>query len=325
MSGDIFSIDLLLRNAILVHTHGGQHSSCPGIDLCTSVAHDANNNLFPGILSPGLAAIPGIHKLNVFDHTHHCPREKLVLLVVHGNHNEEFGMPWFGEELLSQCKLLIIKVSWIASRGGVSHVSIFVSLGRLDVVDLIEQSWRYWTIEDEVAFEQLDFFDRFPSANRRGGRRWLIVCILDIMLRLLDGGWHLMWIWPVCIVRGQHWPCVHLILPVLALVSIVFVQGSRIVERCDWSLWVIWLVIVCIVVVFWIEGVAMTAWLRCWVIRMSGFVAFIVAVGAGNILHGVLRPCQRRRSTHFLPSHTVGCACNLSPALPATGPIGISK
>jgi hypothetical protein len=177
MRSHILAVDLLLSDAILVDTKRCQDSSGPRVDFSTSVADDAHYDLLPRVLAPRLAVCPRVHVLDVLDHTNHCARKQLVLLIVHGDDDEELGVPWLCKQLLAQCEALCIEVSGVAGGGGVSHMRELVTLGGLCMRDLVQQPRWNRAIEHQVALEQLHLLDRLPSLYRRGCgcRRWLIV------------------------------------------------------------------------------------------------------------------------------------------------------
>jgi hypothetical protein len=126
--------------------------------------------------------------LDVLENTDHCSREKEVILIVHGNDNEELCVSWFGEKLLTQGEALLKEIRWITSRGGVTHMCEFVTLRVLGVGDLVEQFRCNRTVEHKVTLEQLNFFDGLPSPDWsrtrcRGNGHVLLVIIAVWVLR----------------------------------------------------------------------------------------------------------------------------------------------
>lgn len=91
----------------------------------------------------------------------------------------------------------------------------FVSLWRLRVLDLVEQSWWHRAVEYQVSIEELDFLDRLPSPDWGRGRRGLVVGSFDIVLLMLYWGRYLMRIWAVGPIRLENRSGVHVVLPVM--------------------------------------------------------------------------------------------------------------
>ena len=81
-------------------------------------------------------------------------------------------MSWLCEQALAQGEASVVKLARIASRGRIAHVGELVSLGRLSMLDLVEQSRRDRAVQHEVAVEQLNFLDSLPPPDRRICRRW---------------------------------------------------------------------------------------------------------------------------------------------------------
>lgn len=150
---DIFTIDLLLCNTVLVDSHCCEHGSCSRVDLCTSIRHDTHDNLLPSLLSPRLGRRPRVHVLDILDHTNQRPREQLILLVVHCNDNEQLGLARLRKQALSQGEAFLAEFAGIARRSTVSHMCEFVSFWWLRVLNLIEQSRRDRTVQHQIAVE----------------------------------------------------------------------------------------------------------------------------------------------------------------------------
>jgi hypothetical protein len=88
---DGLAIDDVFRHAILVDSHARNDAERPAVDLRTSITHDAHDHLLPSILSPSLASIPLAQMSDVFHDTVHGSAEELLVFVVHGHDDEEFG------------------------------------------------------------------------------------------------------------------------------------------------------------------------------------------------------------------------------------------
>jgi hypothetical protein len=60
-----------LGDSILICTHRSDDTQCPGVDLLTPIANDANHDLLPPVLSPRLTPVPFTQMGNVLDDTMH--------------------------------------------------------------------------------------------------------------------------------------------------------------------------------------------------------------------------------------------------------------
>jgi hypothetical protein len=92
---------------------------------------------------------------------------------------------------------------------------------------------------------------------------------------------------------------------------------------------VVALVEICIVVVlgrYHIVTALGTRVIRAWRVAMVMFVGFVMAVGGIYVFYRVLhQDVSLRVACCSRPQLTVGCACSLSPGVPAIGPMGISR
>ena len=269
MSSDILSVDGLLGNSILVATHGGEDSTSPGVDLATTIADDANDDLLPSLLAPRLAAISAIHVLDILDDTHHCSRKQLVFFVVHGNYDEQLSVAGLREQPLAQRETLSIEIRGIASSCRVTHVRELITLWGLRVRHLVQQSWWNGAVQHEVAVEQLHLLDCLPTPNWSRTRCWeWCVFICSTMW------WVIIWMWlrPMTI-WVQNWPIIMVILPIItAVLRVVLVQRMGILWR-----WVVRLIKVGIVVFFGVYNVRpVVAVMR--VVFMLRFVRLVVPV-----------------------------------------------
>jgi hypothetical protein len=188
MRSHILPVNLLLSDAILEDTERSQDSSGPRVDFSASIADDAYDDLLPRVLAPCFAVCSRVHVFDVLDHAHHCAGKQLILLVVHGDDNKQLRMPWLRKQLLAQCEALCIKVGGIARGGRVAHMGEFITLGRLCMRDLVQQPWWDWAIEHQVALEQLDLLDSFPSLDWRWGgcrRRLIVERIVRMLIKIV--------------------------------------------------------------------------------------------------------------------------------------------
>jgi hypothetical protein len=175
---DVFVVNLFLGDALLVDAHGRKKRARALVDLCAAVADDADDNLLPRVLAPRLAVGAGVHELDVLDDANHGARKQLVLLVVHGDDDEQLRRARLGEELLAQGEALGVELGRVAGGGRIAHVSELVALRGLRVRNLVQQPGRDGAVEHEVAVEELDFLDRLPPPDHGRGawrRGWFVV------------------------------------------------------------------------------------------------------------------------------------------------------
>lgn len=87
------SVDGVLGDTLLIDTHGSDCTQRTGVDFCTTIGNDADDDLLPSILTPSLAAISFAQMGDVLDNTMHGSSEELLVFIVHGEDNEEFRSP----------------------------------------------------------------------------------------------------------------------------------------------------------------------------------------------------------------------------------------
>ena len=133
---------------------------------------------------------------------------------------------------------------------------------------LAEQLWRYGTVKDEIAVEQLYFFDRLPSPDRR----WTWSCAMWVIPKSSGLGER---IWSIWIIWLQYRLMVIIIVIVLMFLGGVMWQIMPVFKRVG----LIWLGIILVVVFFWRYGIivaCMTVVMSCWgIVR---FVVFVVVI-----------------------------------------------
>lgn len=284
--GDILAIDLLLRNAVLVDAQAGKHGPRPGVDLGTSVADHAHDDLLPRLLAPRLAVGPRAHVFNVLEHTDQGPGEEELILVVHRDGDKELRVSRLGKEFLTQREALVVEIRGIARRSRVAHMRKLVACRWLRVRHLVQELRGDWAVEHKVAVEQLDLFDGLPPSDGRRTRRWrglvmvlLVVVGLLLVVRLLlavrTGS--------VRMIGVQDWNSVvayRVLVGVRAIVAqiIVLVRGHR---------GLVGLGVVGIVVCLGIQRV-LVARVMLLVYRVALFVGFVVPVRVVHPLDGVL-------------------------------------
>ena len=327
--GDVLAVDLLLRDAVLVDTHPGQDGTGPRVDLRTTVADDAHDNLLPRILAPGLAVGARAHVLDVLEDAAHGAGEEDVVLVVHGHDDEQLGVPLLREEALAQGEALLEELGRIARGGGVAHVRELVSLRGVGVRDLPEELWRDGAVQHQIPVGQLHFLDGLPPPDRWRAGGVAGHAVLGIVGVVLRGEMDRMIarIGPVRVVgledRSMIVVVVRLGLVVVALSGIVRQRHFRrrgVVRRVE----------VGVVVILWRDGVILRrVVVGPWRGRVMGFIFGVVTMGVVYVLDRVLERTGSINTRVMAGTSdanepeatlTVGCACNRSP-----GPIGISR
>lgn len=153
MGRHVLAVDLLLGNPILVNTQPGQHCPSARVDLRTTVADHADNNLLPRVFAPSLAVGTGTHVLDILEHTDQSASEEEIVLVVHGDDDEELRVPGFREKLLAQGVALLEEIRRVAGRRRVPHMGKLVASRRFSVRDLAEQLRCDGTIKNQIAIE----------------------------------------------------------------------------------------------------------------------------------------------------------------------------
>ena len=76
------------RDTLLICAHGGDDAEGARVDLFTTITDDADDDLLPAFLTPGLAAIALAQKGDILHDAVHCPRKEAVIFVVHGHDDE---------------------------------------------------------------------------------------------------------------------------------------------------------------------------------------------------------------------------------------------
>lgn len=91
MGGDRLVVDNVLSDTILVDTHGGKDVEGLGVNLCTTIRDNTDDDLLPGIRSPGAGAIAGGEMANVLHDTVHCSGEKNLIFLLVLKRNKQNG------------------------------------------------------------------------------------------------------------------------------------------------------------------------------------------------------------------------------------------
>lgn len=163
MGCDIVAVDLLFGNAFLVHTHTGQESFGSGVDLSATITDDTDNDLLPGFLSPCLASTRAVaHVLDVLEDTHHGAGKEDIVLIVHGDDNEQLSVSRLTKEPLSQGEIAIVEIVGVTCSCGISHVGKLISFA---VVVVLQQHRWHGTIEHEVSSVEFNLLDSLVALN----------------------------------------------------------------------------------------------------------------------------------------------------------------
>ena len=84
MGGDRLVVDNVFSDSVLVNTHGGKDVQGLWVDLGTTIRNNADDDLLPGIRTPGTRTVAGGEMANVLHHTVHGSGEKnLIFLLGH--------------------------------------------------------------------------------------------------------------------------------------------------------------------------------------------------------------------------------------------------
>lgn len=89
MGGDRLVVDNVLGDTVLVDTHGGKDVEGLGVDLCTTVRDNTDDDLLPGIGAPCAGAVAGGEMANVLHDTVHCSCEENLIFLLDLKRNEK--------------------------------------------------------------------------------------------------------------------------------------------------------------------------------------------------------------------------------------------
>lgn len=150
-------VDEVLGDAVLVDTHGSQGIKRARMDRSASVRDDADDNLLPPLVAPGARAVARAKVRNVLHDGIHGPREVELVLVVHGDADEELRLAGRLADALAQLVPALDEVVGVAGDGGVAHV------GELDLVAARQEAVedrRDLALQDELSVDELDLLPR---------------------------------------------------------------------------------------------------------------------------------------------------------------------
>lgn len=145
-------VDVVLCDAVLVHAHGGEGVEGARVNLFAPVRDDTHDDLLPAHLAPGAAAAAAAEVADVLHDGVHGAREAVLVLVVHGDADEELRLARGAPDALPQLVAAVGKVVRVARHGRVSHVR------ELDLVAPREeaiQDRRDLALEHQLAVDQL--------------------------------------------------------------------------------------------------------------------------------------------------------------------------
>ncbi|RCI08911.1 hypothetical protein L249_4922, partial [Ophiocordyceps polyrhachis-furcata BCC 54312] len=115
-------VDVVLGDAVLIDAHGGQGVQRASVDLVSSVRDDTDDDLLPSGLAPGARPRARAEMGNILHDGVHRPREADLVLVIHGDADEQLRLarrpPYALPQLVASCH----KVVGVAGDGRVAHV-----------------------------------------------------------------------------------------------------------------------------------------------------------------------------------------------------------
>ena len=93
MGLDFLSVDQVLGDSILIDAHRNKDIEHPRMNVSTAIGDDAHDDFLPSILSPYSAPGSGAEMCDVAHNPMHCSRKEDLVLVVHGDGDEELCFP----------------------------------------------------------------------------------------------------------------------------------------------------------------------------------------------------------------------------------------
>ena len=95
VGNSLVSVDILLHDTVLVNTDGGEQVESALVARVDTVENQADNDLLPGWASlvPELGLLQVDDVADVLHDTVHCSGEVNLVLVVHGNSDEQLRLP----------------------------------------------------------------------------------------------------------------------------------------------------------------------------------------------------------------------------------------
>lgn len=197
-------VDVVLGDAVLVHAHGRQRVERARVDLLPPVRHDAHDDLLPAGLAPGARLVAAAEVADVLHHRVHGPREAVLVLVVHGDADEQLRLARGAADVLAQLVAPVDEVVRVACDGCVPHVR------ELDLVAARQervQDGRDLALQDQFAVDQLHLLlahQRLPNTAalllalgrgavvldfgaRDGGVLLIELCVVVVVLFIVEG------------------------------------------------------------------------------------------------------------------------------------------
>lgn len=182
-------VDVVLGDAVLVHAHRRQGIQRSRVDVPTPIGDDADDNLLPPGLAPGPRFAAAAEVGNVLHDGVHGPRKTNLVLVVHGDADEELRLARRPADVLAQLVPFVHKVVRVAGDGRVPHVR------ELDLVSARQEAVQDGgdlALEDELAVDQLDLLpgrlrraDASPLLSALGGGAVVLELVLVGRLELI--------------------------------------------------------------------------------------------------------------------------------------------
>ena len=126
MSGNVLAGDTVLRNALLVATHQVEDLEGTLVDLGATIRDNTDHDLLPTVWTPHLRAAAAAKEGNVLDNCVHRPDEENFVFIVHGQDDEELGLPPI--EIRPEGILLAHKFIGVTCGGSVAHLRKLLTL-----------------------------------------------------------------------------------------------------------------------------------------------------------------------------------------------------
>lgn len=171
VSSNLLVVDSVFGDALLIASHGCECVEDSGVHFGPSVGYDANNNLLPAVLAPRPTLCTRAKVRNVPHDTVHGARKVNLVLVVHGDGDEELRLALRRTKVLTHLVPIVDKVVRVTGHGRVPHVR---ELGAILPGKKAVQRGRDLTLENELAVDEFDLALLHPGFT--GSTAFLFTC-----------------------------------------------------------------------------------------------------------------------------------------------------
>src|SRR5271168_4818007 len=89
VSLDLFTIDQVLGNTILIDAHSCKDVEHARVNLSPTVGNNTDDHLLPATFAPNSTFGSGTEVGNISHDPVHSPSKENFIFIVHGNHNEQ--------------------------------------------------------------------------------------------------------------------------------------------------------------------------------------------------------------------------------------------